>query len=196
MDRFDRQPAFESRFDDRALYLWSHQQRAHHVALLLCRIQQRLESRLLVNTGIPVLTDLVASGSGNSIRAAQIAAWQTVDGSPAFAVAREAEVLAVTEELKHLDAIPDVTATSLAGVVAKLEMIVGADREIDSPNDFPWPQIASVLRDMKAIVGDIGMNRPERATVRTDVARHWEAAAKLVAALEEEDALERCGQTG
>ncbi|RWC39568.1 MAG: hypothetical protein EOS55_28935 [Mesorhizobium sp.] len=151
---------------------------------------------MLVNTGIPVLTDLAASGSGNSVQAAQIAAWQTVDGSPEFAIAREAEVLAVTEELKHLDAIPDVTATSLAGVVAKLEMIVGADREIDDPSDFPWPHIASVLRDMKAIVGDIDMDRPERAIVRADIARHWEAAVKLVAALKEEDALERCGQTG
>lgn len=181
---------------DPALSLWVHQYRARRIAHVLCRIQQRLESRLLVNTGIQGLTDLGASGSRKNDRAAQIAAWQTVDESSEYATAREAEVLAVTEELKLLDAVPDVEATSLAGVVAKLEMIVGADREIDSPGDFPWPHIASVLRDLKAIAGDLQVDRPDRAAVRADLSRHWKAAASLLAALEEEDARERCDHAG
>jgi len=124
---------------DAAVTLRNRQQRARHVALILCRAQQRLESRMLVNTGIPGLTGSEASGSRNDRPQAPNAAWQTVDGSVERAVACEAEVFAVTEELKLQDAIPDVVATSLAGVVAKLEMIVGADREIDDPTDFPWP---------------------------------------------------------
>ncbi len=179
---------------DRALELRAHQQRVRHVALVLCRVQQRLESKMLVNTGIPGLTGSEPSGSRNDRRQARIAAWQTVSESLEYGVACEAEVFAVTEELKLQDAIPDVVATSLAGVVAKLEMIVGADREIDDPTDFPWPHIASVLRDLKAIAGDMPMDRPERAVIRADIARHWEAATRLVAALKEEDALERCEQ--
>jgi hypothetical protein len=35
------------------------------------------------------------------------------------------------------DAIPEVAANSLAGVVAKLEMIAGADRDIGDPIHFP-----------------------------------------------------------
>ncbi|MBE0564017.1 MAG: hypothetical protein IH622_24825, partial [Ochrobactrum anthropi] len=92
------------------------------------------------------------------------------------------------EELKLQDAIPEVVATSLAGVVAKLEMIVGADREIDDLVDFPWPHIASVLRDLKAIAGNMPAARPEREVVRADIARHWQAATRLVEALKEEDA--------
>jgi hypothetical protein len=61
----------------------------------------------------------------------------------------------MTEAIKFQGAIPDVEARSLAGIVAKLEMIVGADRDIGDPTNFPWPHIASVLRDLKAIAGDL-----------------------------------------
>jgi hypothetical protein len=113
----------------------------------------------------------------------------------AYAVAREAEVFAMTEALKLQDAIPGIAATSLADIVAKLEIIVGADRDIDDPTDFPWPHIASVLRDLKAIAGELPAFQPDRAATRAQVARHWEAGAKLVVALKEEGALERFGQT-
>lgn len=97
----------------------------------------------------------------------------------------------MTEALKLQDAIPGIAATSLAGVVAKLEMIVAADRDIGDPTDFPWPHIASVLRDLKALAGELPAYRPDRAATRADVSRHWEAAVRLVAALNEEDVRER-----
>ncbi|TPL11478.1 hypothetical protein FJ952_26305 [Mesorhizobium sp. B2-4-10] len=131
---------------------------------------------MIVNPGIPVLTvgkpkerltSVAASGPGSG-----------------YAVAREAEVFAMTEALRFQDAIPKVTALSLAGVVAKLEMIVGADRDIGDPTDFPWPHIASVLSDLKAIAGDLPACRLNRAATRADVARHRKEATKLVAALE------------
>ena len=131
---------------DRALELRAHQQRVRHVALVLCRVQQRLESKMLVNTGIPLLTAGAASDSGMDPRQALIAPWHSVRERVQHAVACEAEALAVIEELKLRDEIPEVVATSLAGVVAKLEMIVGADREIDDLADFPWPHIACVGR--------------------------------------------------
>lgn len=43
----------------------------------------------------------------------------------------------MTEALKIQDSIPEVAATSLIGVISKLEMIVGADRDIGDPTDFP-----------------------------------------------------------
>jgi len=101
-----------------------------------------------------------------------------------YAVVREAEVFAMTEALRFQDAIPNVAAQSLVGIVAKLEMIVGADRDIGDPTDFPWPHIASVLRDLKAIAGDLPAYRLNRAATRADVARHRKEATKLVAALE------------
>ncbi|MDX8454889.1 hypothetical protein RFM98_19155 [Mesorhizobium sp. VK9D] len=167
---------------DPALLLVSDWQMARYVSMLLCRVQQRLESRL-VNPGIQVL-------AADSPTQVQERAARTQGGPREYAVAREAEVFAMTEALKFQDSIPDVAATSLLGAIAKLEMIVGADRDIGDPTDFPWPHIASVLRDLKAIAGDFPVGRPSRERTRSDVARHWESAVKLVAALKEEDAAE------
>lgn len=110
-----------------------------------------------------------------------------------YAVAREAEVFAMTEALKLQDSIPEVAATSLIGVIAKLEMIVGADRDIGDPTDFPWPHIASALRDLKAIAGGLPIGHRSRERTREDLAKHWELAVKLVAALEEEGAAKHRG---
>ncbi|TPI55798.1 hypothetical protein FJ420_28895 [Mesorhizobium sp. B3-1-3] len=134
---------------------------------------------MMANTGIPVLT----SGKSLSWRMSVAAPG----GSAEYAVAREAEVFAMTEALKFQDAIPGVAALSLAGIIAKLEMIVGADRDIGDPTDFPWPHIASVLRDLTALAGDLPAYRPDRTITRADVTRHWNEAIKLVTALSDED---------
>lgn len=164
---------------DPALLLISDWQMARYVSLLLCRVQQRLESQIMVNPGIQGLT-------ADSQKRVQNQTARTVSGPREYAVAREAEVFAMTEALKLQDSIPEVAATSLVGVIAKLEMIVGADRDIGDPTDFPWPHIASVLSDLKAIAGDLQVDRRSRERTRSDVAKHWESAVKLVAALEEE----------
>lgn len=135
---------------DPAAILWSEWRQARYASLLLCRVQQRLEARMMANTGIPVLT----SGESASWRMSVAAS----EASAEYAVAREAEVFAMTEALKFQDAVPTVAALSLAGVIAKLEIIVGADRDIGDPTDFPWPHIASVLRDLKALSGSAGLS--------------------------------------
>ncbi|WP_292586223.1 hypothetical protein [Mesorhizobium sp.] len=169
---------------DPALLLVSDWQMARYISMLLCRVQQRLESRILVNPGIQVLA------ADSSKRVQEQTAL--ISSNPRdYAVAREAEVFAMTEALKLQDSIPEVAATSLIGVIAKLEMIVGADRDIGDPTDFPWPHIASTLRDLKAIAGGLPASRRSRGRTRSDVARHWQSAVKLVEALREEDAAER-----
>lgn len=167
---------------DPALMLWRDWNRARYVSLVLCRLQQRLEGRLMVNTGIPVLRtgDAVAPSSQTQSVAQNALADE-------YSIAREVEVFAMTETLKLQDAVPEVAASSLAGIVAKLEMIVGADRDIGDPTDFPWPHIGSVLRDLRALAGDLPSYRLNRAATRANVARHWKAGAKLVAALKEEE---------
>lgn len=167
---------------DPALQLVNDWQMARYVSLLLCRVQQRLESRMMVNTGNWGLT-------ADLRNQAESQAGHTGRDSGAYAVAREAEVLAMTKTLKLQDIIPEVAASSLTGVIAKLEMIVGADRDIGDPTDFPWPHIASVLRDLKAVAGELPPYRPDRASTRADAARYWQDACKLVRALAEEDAL-------
>ncbi|BCG69832.1 hypothetical protein MesoLj113a_09900 [Mesorhizobium sp. 113-1-2] len=127
---------------------------------------------------------------------AESQAGHAIGDSGAYAIAREAEVFAMTEALRLQDSIPEVAAKSIMGIIAKLEMIVGADRDIGDPTDFPWPHIASVMRDLKAIAGDLPRGRRSRARTRGNVAKHWDSAAKVVAALEEESALEHRGQRG
>ena len=138
----------------------------------------------MLNTVIPGLT----TGTLAKLPLADGAAWDLE--AEGYAVAREAEILAMTEALKFQDAIPQVQAISLAGIVSKLEMIVGADRDIGDPTDFPWPHIASALRDLKAITGELPTHRLDREATRADVAKHWEAAVQLIAALNEEDTFE------
>ena len=170
---------------DPALLLVSDWQIARYISMLLCRVQQRLESQTMVNPGIQGLT-------ADSTARVQNQTARTVGGPQGYAVAREAEVFAMTEALKLQDSIPEVAATSLIGVIAKLEMIAGADRDIGDPTDFPWPHIVSVLRDLKAIAGGLPVGRRSRERTRSDVAKQWESAVKLVAALEEEGAAEQC----
>ncbi|WP_246688555.1 MULTISPECIES: hypothetical protein [unclassified Mesorhizobium] len=174
----DKQNVPERQAIDPASGLWSEWQKARYTSLLLCRVQQRLEARMMANTGIPVLT----SGESASWRASVTAS----EASAEYAVAREAEVFAMTEALKFQDAIPSVASLSLAGIIAKLDMIVGADRDIGDPTDFPWPHIASVLRDLKALAGDLPAYRPDRTATRADVERYWNKAIELVAALSED----------
>lgn len=174
----DKQNGPERQAIDPASGLWSEWQQARYASLLLCRVQQRLEARMMANTGIPVLTSGESASWHMSVAASETSAE--------YAVAREAEVFAVTEVLKFQDAIPSVAALSLAGIIAKLDMIVGADRDIGDPTDFPWPHIASVLRDLKALAGDLPAYRPDRTITRAEVARHWSEAIKLVTALSED----------
>lgn len=169
---------------DPALLLVSDWQMARYISLLLCRVQQRLESQIMVNPGIQVLTSDSPTGLHSQTARTLAGPWE-------YAVAREAEVFAMTEALKLQDAIPEVAAMSLLGVIAKLEMIIGADRDIGDPTDFPWPHIASVLRDLKAIAGGLPVGRRSRERTRSDVAKHWESAVKLVAALKEEGPAEQ-----
>lgn len=135
---------------------------------------------MMVHTGIQVLT----AGASAPRR---IATTASAAGSQ-YVMICEAEVLAVTKALKLQDTIPALPASSLVGVVAKVEMIVGAERDIGDPTDFPWPHVASVLRDLEAITGDLPHYRPDRASTRADAARHWQDALKLLRALADEDA--------
>jgi hypothetical protein len=103
-----------------------------------------------------------------------------MDKQVAYSIACQAEVESSTVALKLQDKLPQIRARSLLGVVAKLEIIAGADRDIDDPTDFPWPHIASVLADLKEITGSLTLGRPERSIVQADCRRYQAMAADLV----------------
>lgn len=142
---------------DPAIALFTTWQQTQRAALVLCRFQQRLERRVLNASPAEATHEEVG-----------------------YMIAYQAEVEAATAALKLQDQLPETPARSLLGIVAKLEVIVGADRDIDDPTDFPWPHIASVLDDLKQIAGSVPFERPDRATVQADCARYRAIAADLI----------------
>jgi hypothetical protein len=142
---------------DPALALLGDWLRAQHVSQVLCRLQQRLETRVL-GAACPAPTDAKVG----------------------YSIACQAEVEAATVALKIQDRLPRTPAHSLLGVVAKLEIIVGADRDIDDPTDFPWPHIESILHDLKEITGSVPLERPDRSIVQADCRRYQAIAADLI----------------
>ncbi|MER9187082.1 hypothetical protein [Mesorhizobium australicum] len=143
---------------------------AQHASHVLCRLQQRLERRVL-----------------------DAAAPDAMDRKVGYSIACQAEVEATTAALKLQDNLPHIQAQSLLGIVAKLEIIVGSDRDIDDPTDFPWPHIASVLDDLKKIAGSLPLVRPKRSVVQADCRRYQAIAIDLVG-LEEQAANPGSGQ--
>lgn len=142
---------------DLAVALFQRWQRTQRASMILCRLQQRLERRVL-----------------------DAACPEAMDEKLGYSIAYQAEVEAATVALKLQDEVPYIQAQSLLGVVAKLEIIAGADRDIDDPTDFPWPHIASVLHDLKQIAGSPPMKRPDRSVVQADCRRYQAMAADLV----------------
>jgi hypothetical protein len=120
-DRREGEPA------DPAVALLHGWREAHHAAGVLCRLQQRYETRLL-----------------------KAAAGSAQDRS-SHSMARALEIDAMDAEQRLLDAIASTPARSLAGVMAKLEMIAGGGENSDDPNAFPWPQLRSALADLRAV---------------------------------------------
>lgn len=143
---------------DPAVELFSSWLRAQHVSIVLCRLQQRLERRVL-----------------------DASPFESVEEKLGYAIAYQAEIEAMTAALKFQDRLPATRARSLLGIVAKLEMIVGADREIDDPTEFPWPHIASVLQDLREFAGNLPVGRPDRSTVHSDCRQYQAMAARLIA---------------
>ncbi|ESY18641.1 hypothetical protein [Mesorhizobium sp. LNJC391B00] len=61
-----------------------------------------------------------------------------MDKRVAYSIACQAEVESSTVALKLQDELPQIRARSLLGIIAKLEIIAGSDRDIDEPTNFPW----------------------------------------------------------
>ncbi|MEO9338586.1 hypothetical protein ABFT80_14175 [Mesorhizobium sp. SB112] len=107
---------------------------AHHAALLLCRLQQRCETRLLKANADPTQNRI------------------------GYSTARSLEIDAVDAEQRLLDAVATTPAHSLTGVMAKLEIISGGGGGENSevPDAFPWPQLRSALADLRDIAAREG----------------------------------------
>ena len=132
---------------DPCVVLLQEWEQAHHMAVVLCRLQQRLETRIrnALRASEP------SSGPENEQSTDRQTRWDELDQEVGYSRARAAEAQAVEAEEEILDAVAATPAQSLAGVIAKLKIIVGGGETAGDMSSFPWPQIQSVLADLKQL---------------------------------------------
>ncbi len=162
---------------DPALALWREWQTAHKLTEQLCRMQQRLETRLLESVGFPCAT--VHLPAGEDVMVHSIAALNEVLAKgPEMAALREraefdfaahqsrwdaaAEEIGYTAALRAereagdraedlLEMFSTTSATTLAGVAGKLDAVLREGEAWEECSEFPWPQIRSALSDLVCI---------------------------------------------
>lgn len=151
------------------LATWAMWHRTRHVALVLCRIQQRLETRLLKEGFSTEGWEGRALGETNNLEGLR----------RTYLIAGMAETLAITRQQELQGLIAHLRGRTAAEVVVKLEMIVGSIHDFDDESAFPLLQVASALEDLK-LFSQHPTFRRDRATTRVDIAHYWESATKLV----------------
>jgi len=127
---------------DPALALSQAWTEAHAATAEQCLRQQRLETELLERRR--------SSGSLDGKLAGRAGGR---DGRRrAYAEAKAAEALAAAHEQELLERLARTPANSLAGVAAKLSVIVTESEDNTDLTDFPVPHVRSALEDLRRLM--------------------------------------------
>lgn len=175
-------PTFASPSPDPALSLWSAWDATYQRACRLGRRQQRLERGVIAIAGgfpnvtfrvleqdEPVTVESVkaidrwlgdgpetttARAEAKATLAARQQAWDEANERIGYSRACETERDAQDEYDQLAETLWESSASSAAGVAAKLHamMVIGENRE--GCEEFPWPQIRSALTDLLRIDGE------------------------------------------
>jgi hypothetical protein len=159
---------------DPALLLSKAWLKAHARTLALCRRQQQLETELARSVGFPPTTlvlpdggerdmssadgleDVSASTSIDEIGRTEAAKalaqhwarWRTKDSDLGYSATKEAEQQADEREQLLLDELASTPARTIAGVIAKLSVVLRDVEDNRDASDFPLLHIRSVLEDL------------------------------------------------
>lgn len=157
---------------DPALRLCGNWQKIHDETLALCREQQRLETHLARTVGFPCARVWLADGTDVTLHsieslndayspenevewgraladfAAHQTRWDAADAEIGYSRTDELIRHSETAESALLDDLAQTAATSIEGILAKLEVILCDGEHWEHPDDFPWPHIRSVLDDL------------------------------------------------
>jgi len=140
---------------DPVVPLWREWQRRHARATALCHHRQAIETQLARTVGFPppMPAEGAVSGVGDPLTGADADAhrvrWQVEADRMGFEDAKRLETAAWDEEAVALRTVFRQRATSLAGVEAKLALMLRICRDGSDDPDFPLPQLRSVLADVK-----------------------------------------------
>lgn len=76
------------------------------------------------------------------------------EASAEYVAARNAEEQAARAADVLLRKVFDTPATSMSGVIAKLEVLLLESEVGDGPSDFPWPHLRSAVSDLRRQVAE------------------------------------------
>lgn len=164
---------------DVAIALWRAWKEAHDRTNALCLRQQRLETKLVKSVGFPRATVRLPNGEERIVVwkeqldelpeddeasaaikteaeaefATRQAQWDEADAGLGYSAAKHAEEEATKHEQKLAKTLYATRASSLAGIAAKLDVILQQGQSSKDCSEFPWPQIRAVLKDVKEIGG-------------------------------------------
>lgn len=159
---------------DPVLTLWHEWQDARRLTERLCRQQQGLERQLAETIGFPFALIQLSDGEPVAVYsreaiadvlrlapeeaaacakaeaefAARETQWDGADREIGYSATVRAEREAGDRASDLLDAMAATSATSLAGVAAKLDAVLREGNIWEDGSEFPWPQIRSALDDL------------------------------------------------
>ncbi|MDF2811652.1 MAG: hypothetical protein K0S56_2683 [Microvirga sp.] len=164
---------------DAAVLAWKGWRAAHRRTLALCRKQQRLESELARTIGFPqavlaaaelpsplriaslrqfdaLAADLPSLWTrraevGEALRAHQ-QRWDDADYAIGYTVARQQEEAASDEEERLMKGVLAAEASSLAGLSAKLDVLIAVGADGAEGRQFPWPELRRIRRDVARLM--------------------------------------------
>ncbi|MDL2409571.1 hypothetical protein PY650_28875 [Rhizobium calliandrae] len=169
--------AIPTRRGDPALSVWSEWYLAHGNATRLGRIQARLETKLFskvpslrleLSVGgreqtVTVRTEeeierllvgedlAIVRANAKAELSARRAVWQAADEKLGFSAAKDAEGKAMELDDDIAERLWDTRALTLAGVIGKLHAMLAKGQPSHESEEFPWPQIRSVVEDLISI---------------------------------------------
>jgi hypothetical protein len=171
---FSHEHREKARPGDPAVVIWHEWQVVHQETQRLCREQQKLERKVIEaagrplasnglsecsNTGNPSVRDIheslrlhsryMATGATIEVDQASYQAYRDITHDELnYSAAQQAEHEMGRREENLLELLSSTPATSIAGVIAKLDAILIEGQPSKDDAEFPWPQIRSVLQDI------------------------------------------------
>ncbi|MGX5850061.1 hypothetical protein ACWGTO_23570 [Mesorhizobium sp. PL10] len=165
---------------DPAVEVWRVWQNIHRLTYRLCRKQQRLETRLVKSVGFPHVTIQLAGGERVTLHSLEMlrrigsndpsdparakaesdftahqARWDVADKEIGYSATLSAEREAGERAEELLGILSRTPATSLAGVLAKLDAVLLDGQASEDVGDLSWPLICSVRDDLIRIGKDM-----------------------------------------
>ena len=126
--------------DDLAFVIWQQWCAARHQLIESCLRQQGLERRLLAMVGTPSEAP---------------EAWKAADEEIGYSEAVQERECAAAMEDDLAERLWDTPAESIVGVSVKLDAMLAKWQPSASSDEYPWPQLRSVIADLLEIDAEI-----------------------------------------